>query len=271
MTKPNNNITTSLIVSTYNWPAALKVCLLSIKAQQTLPDEVIIADDGSNEDTKKLIDEMRPAFPVPILHVWQEDNGFQLAKIRNKAIAKASGDYIIQIDGDLLLQKDFIKDHLLFSEKNFFVTGSRLLMNEELSKKVLQSPLFKVGIFTRGVSNILNGVRAKALGNFLAMRYRSKKDPYYVKGCNMAFWKKDLIAVNGYNEDFVGWGKEDSELAIRLINHHIKKKFLKFQGVVYHIYHKEASRKLEQKNEMLMQASINNKLTRCTNGLDAYL
>ena len=87
----------------------------------------------------------------------------------------------------------------------------------------------------------------------------------------MAFWKKDLIAVNGYNEDFVGWGKEDSELAIRLINHDIKKKFLKFQGVVYHIYHKEASRKMEQKNEMLMQASINNKLTRCTNGLDAYL
>ena len=271
MSKIQNKISTSLIVSTYNWPAALRVCLLSIKTQDFLPDEVIIADDGSKEDTRILINEMRLSFPVPLIHVWQEDVGFQLAKIRNKAIAKASGEYIIQIDGDLLLQKNFIKDHILFSEKNFFVTGSRLLMNEELSKKVLQSPLFKVGIFTRGVSNILNGVRAKALGNFLAMRYRSRKDPYYVKGCNMAFWKKDLIAVNGYNEDFVGWGKEDSELAIRLINHDIKKKFLKFQGVVYHIYHKEASRKMEQKNEMLMQASINNKLTRCTNGLDAYL
>lgn len=264
------HITTTLIVATYNWPQALKVCLLSIKRQSVLPDEVIIADDGSKEETRLLIDEMKIDFPVPLIQVWQPDEGFQLARIRNKAIAKSSGDYIIQIDGDLLLHRHFIKDHILFREQGYFVTGSRVLMNEELSRKILRDPELTVSIFSKGVKNFFNGIRAKKVGQLLAKRYRSSKSIYYVKGCNMAFWKTDLLKVNGYNETFIGWGKEDSEIAIRLHNKGIQKKFLKLQGIVYHIYHKEADRNNEQKNTEMMDNAIETKITWCEKGLSLY-
>src|SRR5438309_2028957 len=121
----------SLIISTYNWPSALQLCLQSVLQQSVLPAEIIIADDGSTEETKTLIDHMATQCPVPLLHVWQPDEGFQLSKIRNRAIAKAAMPYIIQIDGDLLLHQHFIKDHFHIQEPGYFVSGSRVLLSPE--------------------------------------------------------------------------------------------------------------------------------------------
>jgi glycosyltransferase involved in cell wall biosynthesis len=109
--------TCTLIISTYNWPKALNLVLLSVLNQRQLPTEIVIADDGSKEETKNLIDSYRDKLSIPIKHVWHEDVGFRLAKIRNKAIATALGDYIIQIDGDVILHPYFIKDHLDFAKK----------------------------------------------------------------------------------------------------------------------------------------------------------
>src|SRR5690606_36112774 len=105
---------------TYNWPEALECCLLSVLKQKMLPGEVIIADDGSGEPTRQLINRFRQLCPVPLLHVWQPDEGFRLGKIRNKAIAAASGDYIIQTDGDIILHPLFIKDHMAASRSWHF-------------------------------------------------------------------------------------------------------------------------------------------------------
>ena len=87
----------------------------------------------------------------------------------------------------------------------------------------------------------------------------------------MAFWKSDLMKVNGYNEEFTGWGREDSELAIRLINAGIKKRFLKFGGICYHLYHREASREMEQINIDRMNNAIKQKLIESPKGLNQYL
>lgn len=266
-----NEQSVSLIISTYNWPKALELCLHSIQKQSVLPDEIIIADDGSKEPTKELIEKVQTFFPIPIVHVWQPDEGFQLAKIRNKAIAKSKYEYIIQIDGDLFLHRHFIKDHLAACEKGFFITGSRVILNKKLSDKVLSNPPEKISIFSKGITNFFNGIRQKLLGNILAKKYKTGKNKYYVKGCNMAFWKKDLIEVNGYNESFTGWGREDSELAIRLINNGIEKKFLKLQGIVYHIYHKESDRSSEPNNVTMMEQAIQNKTVWCNIGLKLYL
>ena len=102
-------ITSSLILATYNWKEALELVLMSVMRQSVKPFEVIIADDGSREDTKALIDEYRKKFDIPLIHVWHEDKGFRLSEIRNKAIKQARGNYIIQIDGDTILHKDFVK------------------------------------------------------------------------------------------------------------------------------------------------------------------
>ncbi len=127
----------SLLVATYNWPQALGLCLQSIRKQSVLPNEVIIADDGSKDETRQLIDEIKKTFPVKILHIWQPDEGFQLAKIRNKAFAVASNSYIIQIDGDLILHPHFVKDHLSLAKKQHFITGSRAILKEETTKAFL--------------------------------------------------------------------------------------------------------------------------------------
>ncbi|MEF1211136.1 glycosyltransferase [Vibrio alginolyticus] len=127
---------TTLIITTYNWKEALKAVLESVKRQTVLPDEVIVADDGSRDDTKAMIDQLRDGFPVPLIHSWHEDNGFQLSMSRNRAIAKASGDYLIMIDGDMVLSQTFIESHKQVAKPNWFVQGGRVLTDENCSKAI---------------------------------------------------------------------------------------------------------------------------------------
>ena len=122
--------TSSLVICTYNWPQALELVLMSVKRQTHLPEEVIIADDGSREETSQLIKRFQKDFPTKLLHVWHEDIGFRRTVILNKAIAKATGDYIISIDGDIITEKHFIEDHLYLSEPGVFVYGKRAKIKE---------------------------------------------------------------------------------------------------------------------------------------------
>lgn len=262
----------SLLISTYNWPEALDLCLKSVFDQSIAPDEIVICDDGSTADTEIIIKKYQAKSKVPIVHVWQKDEGFKLGQIRNKGIAKARGEYIIQIDGDLILHKHFIKDHLKFCKNKFFTTGSRVLLSPETTENLIENRSTDTKKFSKNDRNFFNGLHIPALHNFLSQLYKTKgKHKYYVKGCNMAFWKNDLLMINGYNEDFTGWGKEDSEIAIRLINAGIKKQFLKFGGITYHLYHKEASREMEHINFRMMQQAIDKKIMRSIKGVDQYL
>jgi glycosyltransferase involved in cell wall biosynthesis len=262
----------SLIISTYNWPEALRLCLESVLQQSVLPAEIIVADDGSKGETKELIECFAAKSPVPVTHVWHPDEGFQLSKIRNRAIAKASCPYIIQVDGDLILHPHFIKDHLHIRDEGCFVSGSRVLLSAETSEGLIKNQSLEINKYNKGSKNFFNKFRNPFLRRALSTRYKMKgKNKFYVKGCNMAFWKKDLLTVNGYNEAFKGWGREDSELAIRLINAGIRKKFLKMGGISYHLYHKEASREMEQENTLMMETSIEEKKVFAKKGVDQYL
>ena len=262
------NISVSLIVSTYNWKEALSLGLKSIERQTVLPKEVVIADDGSSEETKAMIVGICKSFPIPIIHVWHEDEGFQLSKIRNKAIARTSGEYIIQIDGDLILERHFIQDHIAFRKPGSFVSGSRIIMSKSLSEKLLSNSSIKIKLTDEGLVNLMNGIRIPVLSKRLD-NYKNG-NIYYVRGCNMAFWKKDLITVNGYNEDFIGWGREDNEIGLRLVHSGIRKRIIKFSGVAFHIYHPEQPRNGLLVNEQLLQQTATNRLTRCQRGLDQY-
>lgn len=260
----------SLIISTYNWPEALNLCLLSVFKQTKLPDEIIIADDGSKNETADLIKKLQFVSKIPIKHIWHPDEGFQLSAIRNKGISAAANEYIIQIDGDLILHSYFIKDHLRLAARGKFVSGSRLLLPEDFSMNLLERKTLPSdrSMLLMG-NNRLNGIRIPLLSKLLSSIYKKKK-PYYVKGCNMAFWRKDLVAVNGYNEEISGWGKEDSEIAIRLINYGVKRLFLKFGGICYHLYHPEASRSHESKNDFILLETLTMRKARCEKGLDSH-
>lgn len=262
-------MTVSLIISTYNFPDALDLCLQSVLRQSVLPDEILVADDGSKEETRKLVEVFQKQSTTPIIHVWHEDNGFRLTAIRNKAIAKASMNYIIQIDGDIILNRHFIKDHKRFARKNTFVSGSRLNIQEYLSTKLLVERSIDISIRNKGVNNRINGVRWQLL-TWLLQNYH-QNDLLYVRGCNMGFWRNDLLLVNGYDENMIGWGREDSEIACRLINSGIRKRIIKNAGIVFHLYHPGNSRSQFNINNEILQKTIDEKRTWCSKGLDQYL
>jgi len=263
-------MTCSLIITTYNWKEALELVLLSACNQSLPPSEIIIADDGSREDTKKLINEVAHNTTIPIIHSWQEDEGFRAAQSRNKAIAKAGAEYIIVVDGDIILHKDFIKDHMKFSQKDHFVQGIRAKLNQEKSEEIIKSKQFRFAPFEAGIKNKRNSIKLSLLSKiFSGKRYFNKLA--MLQTCNMAFFRKDCILVNGFNEDFIGWGKEDSEFGYRLLSAGIKRMDLRFAAIGYHIHHEGNSRDMLEENIRIFQNTVDNKLCECKNGIRKYL
>lgn len=259
----------TLLISTYNWEEALRLCLLSASVQTVAPHEIVIADDGSREETRKLIDEFRTILKVPIVHVWHEDKGFRLTTIRNKGIAQATGNYIIQIDGDVIMERHFIQDHIELMERGYFVCGSRTKLGQIVTSRLIKEVSFKPNVSELKASFVLNGFRSKVLRSFLTERYARVID--HMRGCNLAFWRDEFIAVNGYNEDLQEWGHEDGELAYRLHFAGVKKKALKMGGIVYHLWHREASRENEKTHLSALDLVKRNHVKWCDNGVDKYL
>ena len=266
-------ISISLLIATYNWPEALKICLQSILEQTVLPDEILIADDGSTEKTRLTIDQFSKKTIIPVKHIWHEDEGFRLSHIRNKAIAQSKCEYIIQIDGDIILEKNFIRDHLAIHKPEHFVVGSRALLERNFSENIVDSGnLPQISLLRKNARNKLNSLRIPLLTHLFSSWYKnSGGHKYYTRGCNMAFWKEAIINVNGYNEEISGWGAEDSELVARLINSGQRKLFLKFGGIQFHIWHHVASRDRKQTNDDILSNTIENRSSFTKDGIDKYL
>ena len=269
MQKNPRHPSTSLIVTTYNWPEALEMSLRSIFRQTRLPDEIIVADDGSTDETRRLVERLCKESLVPMVYVWQEDRGFRLSAIRNKAIARASGEYILQTDGDVILSRHFVSDHLELAEYGFFVCGSRVKLLPEATSRIMARGNMRVCLWDLPLGYMPNAMRSRLLRHYFATRYAHSIN--HLRGCNMAFWKRDVIKVNGYNEDLTQWGHEDGEFAYRLHFAGVGKKALKMGGVVYHLHHKEASRDNEQRHFDELENVKDNKLSWCKNGIDKYL
>jgi glycosyltransferase involved in cell wall biosynthesis len=263
----------SLIICTYNWPDALRLVLVSAIFQSIPPNEIIIADDGSGESTQELIQELAKKTLIPIIHSWQKDDGCRISHSRNKAIAKSNYEYIIMIDGDTVLHQDFIKDHLRFSNKGIYIQGSRVLLQEKFTNNLLQSKFFtKPTFFSINAKNKLNMLRlpilAWALSIFKSQNIRR------IRGCNYSIFKNDIVKVNGFNEEITTWGREDSEFVQRLFNNGLKKKYLKFSGIQYHLYHNERvhnSQEVAAANDYILDNTITKSLKRCSLGIDNYL
>lgn len=261
----------SLIISTYNRPDALLICLASIKNQSLKPDEVIIGDDGSTPETKKLIDEFKKDFFIPIFHIWQEDQGFRLAKMRNRCVAQASGEYIIEVDGDVFFHRHFIRDHIALSREGCYVKGVRVNLGKKLTESICTSKrVFNIYPWSFGIEKKReNGFYFRRLALFLAPRYR--KNVSQGLGCNMSFWKSDYIKINGYDEYFEGWGGEDDDFANRLLRSGCKKRYMKFAGIVYHLWHEEKFMQNKERNKNYLNQNNKEQTIWCDHGVDQYL
>ncbi len=258
----------SLIVCTYNWPEALRLVLTSVATQSTLPNEIIVADDGSDKATFKVIEEISSKILVPIIHSWQKDEGCRIPHSRNRAIAKSNFEYIIMIDGDTILHEHFIRDHKKFAKEGLYIQGSRVLLQSQFTRSLINKSLFiKPSFYLKHAKNKINMFRLPLLTK--VMSYFKNQNINRIRGCNFSLFKVDIIKVNGFNEEITTWGREDSEFVQRLFNSQVYKQHLKFSGIQYHLYHKE--KKHNNTNNKILEESISNNSTWCNLGIDRYL
>ncbi len=262
-------ISISLLITTYNSPIFLDLVFRSILKQTVLPNEIIIGDDGSKNETKVIINSYRDKLPCKIKHVWQEDDGFQRCRILNKAIVQVTSDYILQLDGDVMLHPKFIEDHLSVIKPKQFVCGNRCFVLKSKTEKLIQDPSdIHLNIF-----NIKKRKRFFRIP-FFSPLFKDKRSHTSRKGnvgCHMAYWKKDIVKINGYNEDFSGWGYEDIEMVERLMNSGAKKTTLLMMALQYHLWHPKSSRASSQKNKKMYFDCRDKKLSFCENGVNKYI
>ncbi|BDM62997.1 glycosyl transferase family 2 [Shewanella sp. NFH-SH190041] len=263
-------LSVSLIITTYNWPKALYKVLQSILYQTRIPDEIIIADDGSTIETTNMIQRFKEEHSeLNIIHFWQEDKGFRLSKSRNKAINLSTCDYLVLIDGDMILNENFILDHLNNAKSGVLVSGRRIMLNEAYSSEIIHSDKIDNVSF---LSSAIIKHRFLSIRNRFLSKLRSSTNTRIdgILGCNMAFFKNDAVTVNGFNEDFVGWGAEDTEFVARFVNNGFKKMKLKHLAFGYHLYHPESSKEMVEANCNILDLTISMKLKYCQHGLAEY-
>lgn len=266
----------SVIVTTYNREDALAAVLRSL-ARQTDPDfEVLVADDGSGPATAALVEAWKAKAGHRVEHIWHPDDGFRAAEIRNRAILAARGRYCIFLDGDCIVRPDFVATHRRLAEPGWFVTGNRVLLSSALTEKVLREErtpeswtmsqwLAERG---RGGVNRLSALLHLPLGPLRRLRRKAWEG---ARSCNMGIWRADLDKVDGFDADYSGWGKEDSDLIVRLLHAGVHRKDGTFATGVIHLWHKEADRARLSANEQKLSDIISSGDFRAKRGLMALM
>jgi glycosyltransferase involved in cell wall biosynthesis len=265
----------SVIVTTYNRPAALAAVLAGLAAQKDRNFEVLIADDGSRDETRALIERTIPRYPVTLRHVWQEDQGFRAGAARNRAVAQSRGNYLIFLDGDCVPRPDWTAQHRVLAEPGWMVAGNRILLSPAFTQEVLATaaPIHNwsnaqwEAAAAQGAINRTLPLRSIALG---PLRKLAARRWQRVRSCNLGVWARDFGRVNGFDEIFEGWGYEDSDLAVRLLNAGVRRKEGALATGVLHLWHRENDRAREGINWDTLQERIASGTSRATRGLDAY-
>lgn len=215
----------SLIITTFDSPCYLEQVLQSVLAQTVRPREVLVADDGSGVETRELLS--RWTATVPIKHIWQPNRGFRAAAARNLAIIKAGQPYLIFIDGDCVLPPSFVESHLRLSSQSKMLSGGRYLA--------------KASSYSQAVTESRNSPKLWSLP-LGPLRDIAAKKWTIARTCNLSMYRETALKVSGFDESYVGWGREDSDFVIRLTRAGIKSRSARFAASVIHLKHELVSR-----------------------------
>lgn len=252
----------SVIVATYNRPDALRLVIQSLLSQTDNNYEILIADDGSKQDTAELVKSFQASSPIAIHHVWQTDDGFRLSRIRNLATQQAHGAYLIFLDGDCVVQPDFVAQHRKLAKPQHMVTGSRVLLEKQLTEQLCASQNWSYESFkSQAVRHRLSGQVNKILPIYFKLPnapWREYADFVWrrIKGCNLACWKSDAESIQGFDEGLVGWGHEDADFVFRLHEHGVRRVSGAWATEVFHLWHKMADKATAEKNAEIVRAKI---------------
>ena len=258
----------SLVISTYNHVRPLELCLDALRRQTTPPKEILIADDGSGEATRNLILRLTPTLPCPVRHLWHEDKGFRKNIILNRALAATTGDYLVLTDADCVPHPRFIEDHASLAEEGFWVQGRRSYLSASASESL--QPGQPVPSFRLLLSGNMTGAAKGFHLPFPIIRRNTAQRG--IIGCNMAMWRNDLLAVNGWDEDYEGWGLgEDSDVGSRLYHLGHPRKFVYGRAILYHLHHPILNRDHLPQSQNRLNETLRTKKIRCVRGVDQYL
>ena len=269
----------SVIVPTYNRPQALKLCLRSLALQSRKPDEVLIADDGSGNETRQAVasmqEELRHDFPIR--HVWHEDRGFRKPLILNETVRNSTGDYLVVIDGDCMAHRHFVRCHIENSSLDAILSGKRVEIGQVLTEELLLSGKVVNKLNARLIWDAIRGRSRKVeeavmiknrLLRLIAKRDRITDDGVW--GCNFSLTRDLFVSINGCDEDFLDGSIEDNDLGIRVLNQGKRIRSLRALAIVFHLWHKSSwsfSNEKYQHNLAIMKRRIADKETFCKNGL----
>ena len=237
-----NQPTLSVVISTYNAIEWLKKTLWGYAVQTTNDFEIVIADDGSGPETKAVIDSFKENYPVPIIHVWQEDDGFQKSRILNKAILACTTDYILMSDGDCIPKSDFVEQHIKYREPNYFLSGGYFKLPMNISELITQDDIAEQRCFElEWLKN--NGLKTSFKNNKISANATLASVLNFItptnaswNGHNSSGWKKDILAVNGFDER-MQYGGQDRELGERMMNKGLKSKQIRYSALCLHLDH----------------------------------
>jgi GT2 family glycosyltransferase len=258
-----------LIVTTHERPDALERVLAAAGAQERLPDELIVADDGSGPATAALVNRLAPTVPFPVHHAWQPHAGFRAGRIRNAAIIRTRCEYVVLLDGDMVPHPGFIADHCALARPGRYSQGVRILLDADATRRLIEpgSALPRPSASGLGRLRRLYGLHAPRLARPLRSAANALVS---VKACNQGFWRDDLVAVNGFDEAMTGWGSEDKELCARLENAGVRRQTLLFAAIAWHLAHPPASRAAAEFNRARWVSTQRTRRTRCEAGLDRH-
>jgi glycosyltransferase involved in cell wall biosynthesis len=264
----------SVIVATYNREDALDAVLRGLARQGDRSFEVLVADDGSGPATADVVAKWRAQAGFPLVHVRHEDQGFRLAEIRNRAILKAAGGLCVFLDGDCIPRAGFIAAHRHLAAPGWFVAGNRVLLGPALTARVLRDHLeperWGFGDWMRirlhGEVNRLLPLVSLPLGPLRRLGPSAWRS---ARGTNLAIRRDDLARVDGFDATFSGWGREDSDIMVRLIRAGVRRKDGRYATAVLHLWHPEFDRSRLPDNERRLADVVQGDRVRALRGLSA--
>jgi glycosyltransferase involved in cell wall biosynthesis len=258
-----------LVVTTYDRPDALTGVLASVGGQSLRPDEVVVADDGSGPATAEVVRRFESLASLTVRQVTQPHDGFQAGRIRNAAIASTDCDYVVLLDGDMIAHPKLIEDHITHARRGYFSQGVRVPLDARATRRQLAPGAGIPGLLSPGLRGLRRSY-ALRLPALSALLRRAANGLIAVKSCNQGFWRRDLLAVNGFDEEMRGWGSEDKELCARLENAGIHRQTLLFAAVAFHLDHPPAPRDSAAVNRAIWRETVRSGRTRCEAGIDRH-
>lgn len=233
----------STILSTYNQPLWLEKVLFGYSLQTYKDFEIVIADDGSSEETFKLIERYQNTTNLKIKHIWHEDDGFRKCTILNKAIVASEGDYLVFSDGDCIPRMDFLETHAQYSQKGYFLSGGMYRLQMDVShaiglKEIESQKCFNIKYLHKIGQNKSFFKDLKCSSPKWLAKILNKITPTRASwnGHNASGWKTDILSTGGFDER-MKYGGEDREMGERMMNAGIKSKQIRYSAICVHLEH----------------------------------